>query len=94
MRHHGVLLALHAETAALAVPYAPKTAHLVEEMGLAEHALDARALTPEGLVAAFERALGERESIVRAARGPLVRQRRLARENFDLLRAHLAGGDG
>ncbi|MEA3201542.1 MAG: hypothetical protein QOE90_2970 [Thermoplasmata archaeon] len=90
MRHHGVLLALHAGTPALAIPYAPKTRHLVDEMGLAEHALDARDLTPERLVAAFDHAMTERAAILRAAQAPLREQRARARENFDLLRERLA----
>lgn len=92
MRHHGALLALHAGTPALAVPYAPKTQHLVEELGLARHALDARDLSPEKLVAAFDRAMDERRDILHAAEKPLRRQRDRAMENFDILRTHLAGG--
>jgi len=92
MRHHGVLLALHAGTPALAIPYAPKTQHLVEELGLREHALDARNLEPRLLIAAFDRAMARRDEILRAAQAPLAAQRARAQENFDLLRAHLAGG--
>ena len=92
MRHHGVLLALHAGTPALAVPYAPKTQHLVDEMGLARHAIDARHLAPDVLVQAFDRAMDERRDTMRAVERPLREQRARARDNFDLLRTHLAGG--
>ena len=92
MRHHGVLLALHAGSAALAVPYAPKTEHLVAEMGLEEHALPAGSLSPEALVAAFDHAWAQRQEIVSSARKPLELQRERARENFSLLRRSLAGG--
>ncbi|HWH08471.1 MAG TPA: polysaccharide pyruvyl transferase family protein [Candidatus Thermoplasmatota archaeon] len=92
MRHHGVLLALHAGTPALAVPYAPKTQRLVEELGLARHAIPASGLTPDRLTRAFDRAMDERRETMRAVEKPLQAQRDRARDNFDLLRAHLAGG--
>jgi polysaccharide pyruvyl transferase WcaK-like protein len=92
MRHHGVLLALHAGTPALAVPYAPKTERLVDELGLARHALPARDLAPGALTRAFDRAMDERRDTMQAVEKPLRVQRDRARENFDLLRAHLAGG--
>ncbi|HWG90261.1 MAG TPA: polysaccharide pyruvyl transferase family protein, partial [Candidatus Thermoplasmatota archaeon] len=63
MRHHGVLIALAARTPVLAVPYAEKTEHLVDDFGLRAHALSAHLLTPEALSTAFDKAYPARAAL-------------------------------
>lgn len=91
MRHHGVLLALHAGAPALSVPYAPKTENLVHEFGLAEHSLQASELSAEALVASFDRAWNAREKIVSTAEKPLHQMRERAEQNFVDLKAFVEG---
>ena len=89
MRHHGTLLALVAGTPVLAVPYAPKTRHLVEEFGLADASLPAERITPEALSSAFWRAWKSRDGQPRATAVPLAAAQARAQENFRVIRSFL-----
>ena len=90
MRHHGVLLSLVAGAPVLAIPYAPKTEHLVDEMGLGAYALGAGSLAPQLLRDAFWRAFAKRADQAGVVAPHLTIMRLRAQENFDRLRAFLA----
>lgn len=89
MRHHGALLALVAGAPVVAIPYAPKTRHLVEEFGLRAASVPAAELTSATLSAAFWRVWSLRAEQPVATRAPLVAAQVRARENFRVIRSYL-----
>lgn len=91
MRHHGVLLGLVARTPVVAVPYAPKSEHLVHEFSLESSCVRAPDLSPGKLIEAYERTSTEGASQVSACAKPLELMKARARENFDRLRTLATG---